>query len=249
MISKNQQKYLHSLQQKKYRIEYQAFIVEGAKNVQELLRSDFQIEMLFVTASFYKENESALTKQPFLVELATADELAKAGTFASNEAALATVKTKKNEYLCANASEIVLVLDDIRDPGNLGTIVRIADWYGVSKIVCSESTVDCYNPKVIAATMGSFTRVQLFYTNLENYFSRLRDAQLFGTFLNGQNVHLIDFPTSGYLLIGNESNGISEAVEAFVNQRVTIPRFGEAESLNASIATAIVLDNWRKSIS
>lgn len=246
MISKNQQKYLHSLQQKKYRIEHQAFIVEGAKNVQELLRSDFQIEMVFVTASFYKENELALSKQPFLVELATADELAKAGTFASNDAALATVKTKNNQYLCANDSEIVLALDDIRDPGNLGTIIRIADWYGITKIVCSETTVDCYNPKVIAATMGSFTRVQLFYAKLESYFSQLTDAQLFGTFLNGQNVHHVTFPSQGYLLIGNESNGISKDIEVLVNQRITIPRFGLAESLNASVATAIVLDNWKR---
>ncbi|MFN8356577.1 MAG: RNA methyltransferase [Spirosomataceae bacterium] len=247
MISKNQQKFLHSLQQKKYRVEYQSFMVEGAKSVLELLPSDFTIELLFVTQSFYKENELLLAKQPFSVDFATPEELAKAGTFGTNDAALAVVKTKKNDFLCVEGSEIILVLDDIRDPGNLGTILRIADWYGIKKVICSETTVDFYNPKVIAATMGSFTRVSTYYTSLPDFFANQVGVPVLGTFLDGSNVHSVEFPKGGYLIIGNESNGIGTATAPAVTHRITIPRFGDAESLNAGVATAIVLDNWRRS--
>jgi RNA methyltransferase, TrmH family len=142
MLSKNLTKYLQSLQLKKYRQEYNAFLVEGAKSVMELLAADFQTELIVVTDQFYKENTQILDKQPFRIEIATADELSKAGTLQSNDAALAVVKTKPNNFLYAEKGEYVLVLDDIRDPGNLGTIIRIADWYGITKIICSPSTTD-----------------------------------------------------------------------------------------------------------
>ncbi|MFN7330850.1 MAG: RNA methyltransferase [Bacteroidota bacterium] len=138
--------------------------------------------------------------------------------------------------------EFALLLDDIRDPGNLGTIIRTADWYGVKKIIASEETADFYNPKVVHATMGSFCRVQIFYTSL---LQSLSDASqpVYGAFLDGDNVHDIEFSKSGLLVIGNEAQGISKAVEKKVTQRITIPKRGGAESLNASGATAINLDN------
>ncbi|AEI50431.1 RNA methyltransferase [Runella slithyformis] len=260
MLSKNLTKYLHSLQLKKYRQEHNAFLVEGAKSVLELLAADFQIELVAVTEQFYKENTSLLDKQPFRIEIAAADELSRAGTLQTNDAALAVVKTKDNEFLYAAPGEYVLVLDDIRDPGNLGTIIRIADWYGITKIICSLTTTDWYNPKVIAASKGSFTRVKGYYTELADYFeqvtgvtnapphpSRLQIAtSVYGTFLEGKNIHKTAFADTGYIVMGNESNGISSAVEAFITQKITIPRFGGAESLNVGIAAAVVLDNWRR---
>jgi RNA methyltransferase, TrmH family len=250
MLSKNLTKYLQSLQLKKYRQEYNAFLVEGAKSVMELLAADFQTELIVVTDQFYKENTQILDKQPFRIEIATADELSKAGTLQSNDAALAVVKTKPNNFLYAEKGEYVLVLDDIRDPGNLGTIIRIADWYGVTKIICSPSTTDWYNPKVIAASKGSFTRVQGYYTELALYLKKVRSTEhgtrIYGTFLEGKNIHQTTFAETGYIVMGNESNGITAAVEAYVNHKITIPRFGGAESLNVGIAAAVVLDNWRR---
>lgn len=245
MLSKNQIKYINSLQQKKFRQEYQSFVVEGAKSVVELLSSDFELESLYVTEDFYKETKPLLDKQPLSAEIVGQAELEKAGTFSSNNAALAVAKIKSNQELLLNDTEYALVLDEIRDPGNLGTIIRIADWYGIQKIICSEGTVDLYNPKVISSTMGSFTRVSLFYTDLVKYLKG-QQKPIYGAFLDSENVHTLNFAPSGYIIIGNEANGISEAVEEVVTHKITIPRFGGAESLNAGIATAVICDNLRR---
>ena len=141
------------------------------------------------------------------------------------------------------------MLDDVSDPGNLGTIIRIADWYGIRKIVCSESTTDFYNPKVIAASKGSFTRVKLMYTDLENYLQKnAGEKMVAGAFLNGVNLYDFKFPIQkgGFIVMGNESNGVGQEVESYITDRITIPRFGEAESLNVGIATAVILDNLRR---
>ncbi len=245
MFSKQQQKYVQSLQIKKYRQEHQRFLVEGAKSVVELLNADFEIELVLGTERFLIENEKKLKKISF--EQISQTELEKLGTLQSNDAALAVVKMRENKYLSANENEFVLVLDDIRDPGNLGTIIRIADWYGIKKIICSENTVEFYNPKVIAASMGPFTRINIYYSDLLAFFSKNKqNASILGTFLNSENVHKIDFPTKGYIVLGNESNGINAEVERFITKKITIPRFGHAESLNVGIATAVVLDNLRR---
>jgi RNA methyltransferase, TrmH family len=245
MLSKNLAKYIQSLHQKKSRQENQSFLVEGAKSVEEVLKSDFEIELLLTTDQFYKENTNLLDNQP--VTFATEEQLAKVGTLQSNNTCLAVVKTKENQQLLADAEEIVLVLDDIRDPGNLGTIIRIADWYGIKKIVCSDSTTELYNPKVIAASKGSFTRVSVYYTDLVVYLENIKQPLCYGAFLDGKDVHHVRFDrVGGYLIMGNESNGISKEVEVFVKERLTIPRYGQAESLNAAIATAIMLDNLFK---
>ena len=245
MITKNQIKYINSLQQKKFRVENQSFIVEGAKSVLELLKSDFKIEMLFVTDEFFAENENVLQNLPIQEEIANQADLEKAGSFSSNNAALAIVKTKENEKLLVQDHEFALILDDIRDPGNLGTIIRVADWYGIHKIICSHSTVDFYNPKVISATMGSFTRSNLYYTDLGSFIKN-QSVNVYGTLLDGDNIHKTKFSESGYIVIGNEANGISQSIEKLITHKITIPRFGQAESLNAGIATAVVLDNLRR---
>ncbi len=243
MFSKQQQKYVQSLQIKKYRQEHLAFLVEGAKSVLELMDSEFEIELLLCTSKFFDENEKKLKK--ISIEQISQTELEKISTLQSNDSAVAVVKMKPNTHLQATEKEFVLVLDDIRDPGNLGTILRIADWYGIKKVICSDTTVDFYNPKVIAASMGSFTRIQAFYTSLKDYFEEIsiKKTPVIGTFLNHDNLHQFSFPEAGYIVLGNESNGIGETVEKFVTNKVTIPRFGHAESLNVGIATAIVLDN------
>lgn len=250
MISKAWQSRLRALHQKKYRQEEGLFFVEGAKNVLELLHSDFETEVVFATPAFRKENERLLAAQPRRVEEASPDELAKVGTFSTNNAALAVARTKIFPELTPDGEEWVLVLDDLRDPGNLGTILRVADWYGLKKIVCSETTADFYNPKVLAASMGSFARVAVWYGPLDGYFRRHAERSsgwpVFGTFLDGQNLHETRFPGAGFLVIGNESHGIGAVVEPFVSRKITIPRFGGAESLNAGIATAVVLDNLKR---
>ncbi len=242
MITKNQIKYINSLQQKKFRLEHQSFVVEGAKSVVELLKSDFEIELLFLTQSFFVDNEILLQNLSIPPEIVEAKDLEKVGSFTSNNAALAVVKTKENVELLVADKEFALVLDDIRDPGNLGTIIRIADWYGITKIICSNSTVDVYNPKVINSTMGSFTRISLYYTDLGDFIKN-QSVNIYGTLLEGENIHQTNFSKSGYIVIGNEANGISEEITKLITHKITIPRLGGAESLNAGIATAVVLDN------
>lgn len=247
MFSKQQQKYVQSLQIKKYRQEHQRFLVEGTKSVQELLKSDLETELLLCTPKFFLENEKKLKK--ISVEQISQSELEKLGTLQSNDAALAVVKMRENAPFVVETNEFALVLDDIRDPGNLGTILRIADWYGIKKIICSDTTVDFYNPKVVSASMGSFSRILVYYSEISVYFENIvkkNKIEIIGTFLNSENVHRFDFPSSGYIVLGNESNGIGAEVEKLITKKITIPRYGDAESLNVGIATAVVLDNLRR---
>jgi TrmH family RNA methyltransferase len=199
------------------------------------------------TSKFFIENEKTFKK--ISIEQISQTELEKLGTLQSNDAALAIVKMRENTPLIADTDEFALVLDDIRDPGNLGTILRIADWYGIKKVICSETSVDFYNPKVVSASMGSFSRIRVYYSEISEYFEntvRNKNVEIIGTFLNSENVHRFDFPSSGYIVLGNESNGIGAEVEKLITKKITIPRFGEAESLNVGIATAVVLDNLRR---
>lgn len=247
MLSKNRLKYIQSLHQKKYRQQHGAFLVEGAKSVQEVLQSDFQTDLVVATEAFYKENAHLTDHQRIPVELASVADLERAGTLESNNSALAVVRTKENRPLLAEADEITLILDDIRDPGNLGTILRIADWYGIRRILCSETTADVYNPKVISASKGSFTRVSWWYGDVAAVLKQAAgQLAVYGAFLDGADVHTLAFRKSGYLIMGNESNGIRPDVAQYVTQRVTIPRYGDAESLNVGIATAVLLDNIRR---
>jgi RNA methyltransferase, TrmH family len=242
MLSKANIKFIKSLQVKKYRKQEQCFVVEGAKSVQELLDSDFEVRTVYGTSKFLS---TARIPSSVKIEEASEAELASAGEFQSNNTVLAIAKIKPNITVTVDNGEFALVLDDIRDPGNLGTVIRTADWYGVTKIIASEETADFYNSKVITSTMGSFTRVKMFYTDLSAYLSQVV-APVFGAYLQGENVHRKSFAGGGYILIGNESRGIAEELEKFVTEKITIPKFGGAESLNAAIATAVILDNIRR---
>jgi RNA methyltransferase, TrmH family len=242
MLSKSTIKFIKSLQVKKYRKQEQCFVVQGAKSVLELLNSDFEVTAVYGTSKFLHEVK---IPSAIVVTEASEKELEAAGEFQSNNTALAIARMKPNEPPIIAPDEYALVLDDIRDPGNLGTIIRTADWYGMSRLIVSEETADFYNSKVITATMGSFTRVSIYYTDLPVFLSNLA-APVYGAFLDGENVHQKQFAKGGYVVIGNESLGISAGVERFITEKITIPRFGEAESLNAAIATAVILDNIRR---
>lgn len=244
MLSKAVLKYINSLQIKKYRHLHQAFLVEGAKSVTELLQSDYAIEKLFVTEEFLGKS-TEINFKSLSYELIYEKDLIKAGTFATNNAALAIVKMKEPVFFKPDKSVFTLTLDDIRDPGNLGTIIRLADWYGLRSIICSDSCADFYNPKVIAATMGSFSRVGVQYVDLPEFLKNLpADIPVYGASLQGQNIHRLTLLPAGMLIMGNEAHGIRPEVEKHIQQLIKIPRFGGAESLNVANATGIILDNF-----
>ena len=219
--------------------------MEGAKSVSELLRSDFEVVTLLAAQDFILGAKEKIANDVEIIE-ASAKELAGLGSFQSNEVAVAVAKMKLTKVPTLRPDEFGLVLDDIRDPGNLGTIVRIADWYGIRNIVASEESADFYNPKVISASMGSFCRVRVFYTSLPTYLAENKKT-CYGTFMQGDNVHQVGFEKDGFIVIGNEARGISPSVESLIQHRISIPRYGVAESLNAAVATAVILDNLRRS--
>jgi TrmH family RNA methyltransferase len=242
MLSKAKIKFIKSLQLKKYRKEEQSFVVEGAKSVQEVLASDFEIVVLVATKEFL---ESTKPRGSFETIEVNEKELQGLGEFQSNDSALAVVKCKPNIPLDVAADEFALILDDLRDPGNLGTIIRTADWFGIHKVIASNETADFYSGKVISATMGSFTRVKIFYTDLTEYLSQVK-IPVYGAFLDGVNIKDVAFGKGGIIVIGNESNGIKPDLKQYITHKITIPRFGEAESLNAGIAAGIICYSVRR---
>lgn len=241
MISKQQQKYVQSLHNKKYRIEYGKFLVEGEKGILEILNSDFEIENIFCTEIF-KEKLTQTAKTNNIIVCKEA-EIQSISTFKTNSVGVAVVRQKTTvNPIKLTDNQVVLILDGIKDPGNFGTIIRLADWYGIDHIYCSEDTVEFYNPKVIAATMGSFIRVQVHYLDLEKYIKELKIPVL-GAFLGGENIHHLSLKKPFALVIGSESHGISSEIEKIIDTKITIPRIGSAESLNAGVAAGIILDN------
>lgn len=238
MISKNQIKLIHSLKQKKFRQENQLFVAEGIKTITELLQSRFELYQLFSTESCNIDANNTT--------LITELELKKISFLKTPNKALAIFKIPV--VLPIDFNNLIIALDDIRDPGNLGTIIRLCDWFGIRDLLCSNETVDCYNPKVIQASMGSITRVNITNTNLEELI-KTADIPIFGAFMDGENVYETDLPRIGILVLGNEANGISKSIEKLVNKRVSIPRFGTlqvTESLNVATAAAIMLSEFKR---
>ncbi|MBB1292953.1 MAG: TrmH family RNA methyltransferase [Pseudoalteromonas rhizosphaerae] len=241
MISKNQLKLIRQLGQKKYRKQYSQYLVQGEKNVLELLNSPLKAKDVFATQSFIDSYQDKYQH----VNLIAADEdvLTKASTLVSNNAAIAIVDMPTAS--APQASGLILALDGVSDPGNLGTIIRVADWYGIKHIVTSTDSADAYNPKTISATMGSFVRVSVSQVELPAYLSGL-NLPIYGAFLDGKSVHKTQFTGQGVLLMGSESHGIRQACAALVTDKITIPAFGGAESLNVAMATGIILDNFKR---
>lgn len=239
MLSKNQIRFITNLKQKKFRNEYQLFIVEGIKGVEELVNSELTLEHLYTTKALN------LPINPENVTLISENELKKISSLTTPNTCLAIFKQKKTEEIPANG--LILALDDVRDPGNLGTIIRLCDWFGIRHLLCSPNTVDIYNPKVVQSTMGSITRVNIVYDALPAYLKS--GLPIFGTFMDGKNIYQQNLPNEGIIVMGNEANGISEEIENLIKERIAIPRFGEiqqTESLNVATATAIILSEFRR---
>lgn len=244
-LPRSKLKFIKSLRLKKYRFQENAFAIEGAKHVKLLLESDYEVQMVVGTAEFLALHSTPLAHRAIETFQVSQDLLASLGVFQSNNAALAVARTKPNKPITVTNKGYGLVLDDIRDPGNLGTIIRIAEWYGIAAIICSTSTVELYNPKVLHASMGSFTSLKVYYVDLPSYLSKAQ-VPILGTFTSGKSIHHASLPSGGLIVIGNETRGISEALIPYIQQQVSIPCYGCAESLNAAIATAVVCDNLRR---
>jgi TrmH family RNA methyltransferase len=236
MISKNEAKYIQSLYQKKTRLSEALFIAEGAKLVDEILQSNFVVRKIYAVGEWIKyNNENNVTE-------VSADELQRISNLQTPNQVLAIVEQRTMIDEPGLKNTITLVLDGIQDPGNLGTIIRIADWFGIKQIVAGEDTVDLYNPKVVQSTMGSIIRVNVWYKQLDAWLDKV-GVPVYGALLNGENVLKHDAIKEGIIVIGNESKGIRSNIMPFIKHALTIPRFGEAESLNAAVATGIILSH------
>ena len=239
-LSKNTLKLITSLSQKKYRSKHGLFIAEGVKVVNELLNSSFTVKELYTTDTTLFINENFPITEISDIELKKISNLKNPNKVLG----LFEIPTSVNN----STNNFTLALDDINDPGNLGTIIRLCDWFGITELVCSKNTVDCYNPKVVQSTMGSLTRVNIRYTDLAEYLSN-STLPIFTADMDGENVYKTQLPENAVLVMGNEANGISDVVESIVKNKLSIPRFGklqETESLNVATATAILLSEFKR---
>ena len=235
MLTAHKIKILQSLDQKKFRQKYNLFLVEGNKTIKEIPSSGYRIKEIFSV------NSDSLSVESSLITKISPSELKKISFLQHPKDSVAVCELKEERIVGNNLAQ--LVLDGIQDPGNLGTIIRLADWFGIPQIICSEDTVDLYNPKVIQASMGSFLRVNLVYQNLENFLHE-SDAAIIGTDMDGVSFYDYPFPTQFNLVLGNEGNGIRPEIEKLLTDKITIPRFGKSqatESLNVSMAAGIIL--------
>ena len=245
MISKSQIKYIHQLELKKFRKQEGLFIAEGHKVVGDLLAAGFTPKQLFATAEWIEGNQMANA-----IEV-TNDELTRLSLLQHPQQVLGLFPIPEAQpQLSTINCQLSILLDNIQDPGNLGTIIRIADWFGIDTIFCSTGTVDAWNPKVVQATMGSIARVHIIYIDPQQLFDSLpADYPVYGTSLDGENIYTQQLSTNGLIVMGNEGNGISDAVRARISRRLLIPDFHRgdtADSLNVAIATAITCSEFRR---
>ena len=235
MLSKNQVKLIQKLHHKKYRNELNLFIVEGKKSINEFLQAGYTPQLLIATEAF-------TTNVPqHLITPVTKDELRKVSTLQNPDEGLAVFEQPKHKGILQEG--VIVALDNVQDPGNLGTIIRLCDWFGVETLLCNTQTVDCYNPKVVQATMGSLTRVAVHYLDLAAFLTTTA-LPVYTMDLEGENLYTATFPKDCILILGNEANGISSEVRALSNEVITIPRFSKhqrTESLNVAMAGAIIL--------
>tara|TARA_B100001094_G_C18087661_1_gene748633 strand:+ start:334 stop:1059 length:726 start_codon:yes stop_codon:yes gene_type:complete len=238
LISKSQIKLIRSLQQKKYRSKLKLFVAEGPKVINEFLTAKFKLHSLYTTVEnlFIDVNS----------EIISDEEISKISFLknANNSVAVFTIPEQKK----LKKEGLTLLLDSIRDPGNLGTIIRLSDWFNITNIVCSSDSVDCFNPKVIQATMGSISRVSISYCDLAEYLS-LNDHPVYAGTMDGKNIYKEKLPENAIVVVGNEANGISDAILKLTNHKIGIPRFGnnhQTESLNVAAATAILFSEFKR---
>ncbi|HCL06833.1 MAG TPA: RNA methyltransferase [Chitinophagaceae bacterium] len=238
MLSKNELKYIQSLCQKKQRSAERLFLAEGVKLAGELLESGYPVKNIYAV----EEWEAPVTHIP--ITRISAVELEKISALQTPNQVLLIAEQQEPGGEPELKNHFTLVLDGIQDPGNLGTIIRIADWFGIDQIIASKDTVELYNPKVIQSTMGSFLRVKIWYRDLETILAK-KEVPVYGALLNGESMYTTASPKEGILVIGNESKGIRETILPLINHAITIPRTGKAESLNAAVATGILLSQLR----
>ena len=235
MLSKNQVKLIQKLHQKKYRNELNLFIVEGKKSINEFLQAGYTPQLLIATEAF-----TASVPQ-HLITPVSKDELRKVSALQNPDEGLAVFEQPKHKGILQEG--VIVALDNVQDPGNLGTIIRLCDWFGVETLLCNTQTVDCYNPKVVQASMGSLTRVAVHYLDLAAFLTTTA-LPVYTMDLEGENLYTATFPKDCILILGNEANGISSEVRALSNEVITIPRFSKhqrTESLNVAMAGAIIL--------
>lgn len=248
-MTKSDIKNIRLLHQKKYRDEHGLFIAEGPKVVNELLNSKYKAKEIFATTEYETNNSK------HKIQIVNANELEEISSLTTPNKVLGIFEIplqtspKFGTFEKLNHN-LILALDDIRDPGNMGTIIRIADWFGIKNIICSETCVDVYNLKVIQATMGSIARVEIHSMNLDSFFSEIKNGKtkinIYGAVMNGKNIYSEKLSDKGIILIGNESKGISDNLLGFVSHKISIPNFGKADSLNAAIATAIICSEFKR---
>jgi len=246
-MTTNELKYITSLHIDKFRKEQKRFLAEGPKLLGELLHSKFIIKTIYALPEWIDENKN-IPERVKIIKVSP-KELSRISQMKTPNQLVAEVVMKDNQSLQQSAEkEWIIALDNINNPGNLGTIIRTADWFGVRHIVCSSNCADFYNPKVIQATMGSFTRVNVYYTNLEQWLSEeILQTPVYGATMDGYSIYETEISSNGILLIGNESHGISQNLHRFIFKKIKIPAYrGGAESLNASIATAVILSELRR---
>ena len=265
MLSKNQVKFVNSLKQKKFRTEHNLFIAEGTKIVSELLQSKIRVKQLFATADFlsridgWVREKIKINRDIECFEINN-NELERLSALISPNEVLAVCEIPEHDLNKAELNDkLTLVLDNIKDPGNLGTIIRVADWFGIDTIICSNETVDAFNSKVVQATMGSIARIKLYYVDLTDFFEELKifrtnvSLPVYGALIEGEAIYSKQLTSNGLIIIGNESKGISNNLIPFITDKISIPSFshfkseeGEAESLNAAIATSIICSEFRR---
>lgn len=238
MLSKSQIRFISSLHHKKYRQEHQCFIVEGIKSVMEFIYSNYTVDAVYATAGLAPKLGKIPQKIKFH-EVSEAD-IQRISTLKNPQGILATVRIPHFAPITTSdlTNQFTLILDDVQDPGNLGTIIRTAEWFGFRRIICSPYTADAYNPKVVQASMGSIARTELHYTDLEALLAQT-PVPIFGAVLDGQAIYDVQWGQEGIVLLGNEGNGIRESLLRRIQHPVTIPRIGQAESLNVAVSAAV----------
>ncbi len=240
------------MHQKKYRKEYRQFIVEGDKLCDEFILSEQKIEQIYLLDHKRVKYEDLLLKISKKIEIVVLkpDEMSKISNLSTAPEVLLLAKMPDDltitDLQVNYKEELVLMLDGVKDPGNMGTIIRIADWYGIPYIVCSEDCVELYNPKVVQSTMGSMLRTKLIYTDLAHYLSSLQNINIYGALLEGENIYTHSDKIRGVLLMGSESHGIAEDLKKYISHPITIPSWGKAESLNVAVATAILCSEVKR---
>lgn len=245
-LSKNKIKYIRSLKEKKFRTEYDTFVAEGNKLVGDLL-PHMKCQLLVATSSFLLDIDTSNIEE--VIEVSES-QLAQASFLQNPQQVLAVFYQTNSEIDIDPSTELLLALDGIQDPGNLGTIIRLADWYGIRHILCSYDTVDVYNPKVVQATMGALARVNIHYSDLVEFLAEHKDIPVYGTLLDGNDMYKQHLTPNGIIIMGNEGNGIRSEIQQMITNKLYIPNYPPdsltSESLNVAIATAIVCAEFRR---